>query len=347
MDDVAGAIGWDIGGAHVKLACVSSQGRLTRVEQHACALWRGIEQLDGLLAEIAHRMRFDDRRHIVTMTGEMADLFANRRAGVRAIVAAMLRHVPASALSFYGMDVGLLSPAAAQRRTYPVASANWRITADAVATRCRDGVLVDVGSTTSDIIPIIAGRVRTRGIDDAGRLRHDELIYTGVVRTPVMALGQTLTFRGRRQRIAAEWFATTGDAYLMTGQLERRHYRAATADGAGLSRRDCARRLARMLGCDVDQATLAEWTVVARQVASLQRKQLEVALTAVLARRRSHRTVPVIGAGCGRFIAHELASRLELPYVDFGDLLNIPPRLRDMASVCAPAVAAAMLSEQR
>jgi uncharacterized hydantoinase/oxoprolinase family protein len=102
-----------------------------------------------------------------------------------------------------------------------------------------------------------------------------------------------------------------------------------------------------MLGCDVDQATLAEWTVVARQVASLQRKQLEVALTAVLARRRSHRTVPVIGAGCGRFIAHELASRLELPYVDFGDLLNIPPRLRDMASVCAPAVAAAMLSEQR
>jgi (4-(4-[2-(gamma-L-glutamylamino)ethyl]phenoxymethyl)furan-2-yl)methanamine synthase len=346
MTDSADAIiGWDIGGAHVKLARLSSRGVLTTVEQHVCTLWKGVGHLEDVLRAINGSIPLDRCAHAVTMTGEMVDLFRQRRQGVQAIIAAMERHTGTAPLWVYAQDLGLVAAAAAHRHADAIASANWRACADLVATRLPDAVLMDIGSTTTDIIPIASGRVASRGRTDGERLRHDELVYSGVVRTPLMALADRLSFLGRSQRIAAEWFAGTGDVYLLTGQLSRRHYRAGTSDGAGLGMRDCARRLARMLGRELEEASLAQWQAVARQVATRHRNQLGEALQRVVSRRRGGGKRPLVGAGCGRFIARQLATRLELPYIDFGEFANAPQRLRDMASVCAPAVAVARLAQ--
>ncbi len=55
---------------------------------------------------------------------------------------------------------------------------------------------------------------------------------------------------------------------------------------------------------------------------------------------------PVIGAGCGRFIARQVAQRLGRPYYDFADLIDCAATMREMAAVCAPAVAVGLLAER-
>ena len=56
-------------------------------------------------------------------------------------------------------------------------------------------------------------------LTDGERLTQGELVYTGVVRTPVMAIAHTAPFMGRMQRIAAERFATMADVWRLTGDL--------------------------------------------------------------------------------------------------------------------------------
>ena len=65
--------------------------------------------------------------------------------------------------------------------------ANWSATAWAVAERHPDTLLVDIGTTSTDIIPIVSGSVAALGHTDPDRLLSGELVYTGAVRTPAVS----------------------------------------------------------------------------------------------------------------------------------------------------------------
>lgn len=339
-----GILGWDIGGAHVKLACLAADGRLREVMQLPCPLWQGLDRLEAVLLDLDRRYELTAYRHALTMTGELVDLFPDRRRGVRTLLQTFIRHAGRAHVRVYTMSAGLCTVAIARRCPEAVASANWHATAAMVARRCPEAVLVDIGSTTTDIVPVRRGRVDALGGSDGERLRQQELVYTGVVRTPVMAVARQVPFGGQWQGVAAEWFANMGDVYRLTGQLPSRHYQSATADGRGLSPVDCARRLARMLGRDADEATAAGWRRLARHLATEQLQQIRTALERVLSRRPAGDAVTVVGAGCGRFIARELARRLQCPYTEWATLMRVPARWRETATVCAPALAVARLA---
>ena len=103
-----------------------------------------------------------------------------------------------------------------------------------------------------------------RGRDDASRLVAGELVYTGVVRTPLMALAR----RGRHSSgewvpLMAEYFATTADVYRLTGQLPEGADQHPAADGGEKTGPASARRLARMIGRDSESAPLAAWRELA------------------------------------------------------------------------------------
>jgi hypothetical protein len=60
---------------------------------------------------------------------------------------------------------------------------------------------------------------------------------------------------------------------------------------------------------------------------------------------------PLVGAGCGRFLAAALAGMEagEAPraYIDFGTLAGVPANRSDWAATCAPSVAIALLAATR
>lgn len=335
--------GWDVGGAHLKLALAEGSG-LERVLQLPCPLWQGMARLDEALdAAFSHcGPGLAQARHRVTMTGELVDFFPDRTSGVRAIVEHLARRLGAGALALYGGSAGLLQPADAARQPQSVASANWLATATVLGRRLPEALLVDIGSTTSDLVPIRQGRPAHQGLSDAERLAAGELLYTGVVRTPVMALGTEAPFAGRWHALAAEFFATLADVHRLTGELPEEADLHPTADGQPKGRAESARRLARMLGLDAESASPAAWETLARYFAGVQRQQLWRSL----ARLRSgapEASPLLVGAGCGRFVARRLAAESGLEYLDFADALGIEGPWRDAAACCAPAVALALL----
>ncbi|MEX0696471.1 MAG: hydantoinase/oxoprolinase family protein [Dongiaceae bacterium] len=335
--------GWDLGGAHLKVAQAEAGGRLVAALQLPCTLWLGIEHLDRALAEAGRCLR-PTRRHAVTMTGELTDLFAGRAEGVRRLVEAMARAFPDAELGIYAGEAGFLTPAEAVARPRLVASANWHAAARFAAARFGTALFVDVGSTTTDIVPVAGGRVRAVSTGDDERLAAEELVYSGATRTPVMALADSVPFAGRHQRLMAELFATAADVHRLTGALPDDADQLPTADGRGKTAEGSARRLARMLGCDLEDADMAAWRGLARHLAERQRRLLQDAMERVLSRSVFADDAPLVGAGIGRFLLPELARRLHRPYADFADLVAGDPEVREWAARCAPAAAVAALA---
>lgn len=340
------AVGWDIGGAHLKAACLDAAGKLQWVRQGPCPLWRGLQQLGQALEPMLAHLPADARvRHGITMTGELVDLFPNRREGVVQIVRAVTSGLNDLNARFFAGADGLVSADVAVRFSERVASANWLASAGWAADRLAGGLMVDIGSTTTDIVPFGPGGVRARGAEDFGRLQSEELLYTGVVRTPVCTLADRVPFEGHWVTLAAEHFSTVADVYRLMDALPADADQYPTPDRASHSRTDSARRLARMIGRDLDSAQMEQWHALAEFIAEEQVGRILRSCRRVLSRGVVPRGAPVVGAGVGRFIARDVARRLQRPYLDFGDLcVSENPRIARYAADCAPAVALAHLA---
>ena len=342
-------MGWDVGGAHLKVSWLDAKGRLQRVQQEPCTLWRGLPHLHAALDAVLQRGHLRlPLAHGVTMTGEMTDLFGDRNEGVRALVDAMAQHLGKRRVGFYAGDAGWLAPAAAKAHPAAAASCNWHASAQALAMRLPAALLVDMGSTTTDIVPIAAGRVQARGFCDSDRLALGELVYSGVVRTPLMALATSVPVAGRRIPLMAELFATTADVYRMLGWLPVEADQHDSADGAAKTVAASRQRLARMVGCDAYDQPDAIWDALAAWFADLQLDLLERAALQVLERVDLPGDAPLVAAGVGSFVVERLAHRLGRQLWPYATALGLAapehePLQAHWASWCAPAVAVALL----
>jgi probable H4MPT-linked C1 transfer pathway protein len=225
-----------------------------------------------------------------------------------------------------------------------IASANWHASVRFAAGKLPAGLFADVGSTTTDLVPFARGRVAAVGYSDEQRMIQEELVYTGVTRTPVMAMADSAPFAGDRQRLMAEYFATAADIHRLTGALPEDADQHDTADGRGKTPEDSARRLARMLGRDLESADMAAWRGLARHLAERQLALLHDAADRVLSRGVVAQDAPLVGAGVGRFLARRLAERLDRPYIDFASFFSGAPEACEWAARCAPAAAIAALA---
>jgi len=337
--------GWDVGGAHLKSARVDAAGMVTAVRQIPCPLWQGLERLEAAVDEALEPIdagALAGAAHALTMTGELVDLFEDRGAGVRAIVARLGARLGTGRLRVFAAGGGFVSPAAAAAAPASVASANWHASA-ALAARAGDGLLVDIGSTTTDIVGVRGGQVRAAGSSDSERLRSGELVYTGVVRTPVAAVVRAVPDAGAWCPVTAELFATLGDVHVLCGDLELDARYVASADGRGWDAGSCARRLARMIGCDAGAGECARWRALARFIAHEHEDACRAAIERRLSALQGSAHPRLIGAGCGRFLVRRIAARLQCPYLDFAACVPAAPGLEAAVAECAPAVAVARL----
>jgi probable H4MPT-linked C1 transfer pathway protein len=334
--------GLDVGGAHVKAARLTG-GRVVAVMQIASPLWQGLDRLEAALAEA--KAFVGDARHIgVVVTAELADTFDSRRDGVARVAELIGAVFEGADVAIYAGPLGLVPLAAAADHVRAVASANWHATASVVARAVPDALLVDVGSTTADLITVRAGTVAAAGYSDAERLATGELVYTGATRTSLMAVARRVPFAGTWQPLMNEHFATIADVHRLTGALPDGVDQHATADGRGQSQAESRARLARLLGRDTGDASEAAWLAVARHLAESQLRALHDAAAQVLSRTPLPDEAPVVVAGIGGFLARALAERLGRRVVAFAELLPVAPVAATWASRAAPAVAVAMLA---
>jgi probable H4MPT-linked C1 transfer pathway protein len=341
-------MGWDIGGAHVKAAVINPAGEVIAVYQQPCPLWKGLDQLRSAVTRILDEASGRHYQQAITMTGELVDLFEDRDDGVKQIIETMTMLLPQTQCLVFAGQQGFLEYGQVKASDYQaIASANWLASASFAAQKVDNGLFVDIGSTTTDILLLNDGKVLAQGYTDYQRLISQELIYTGIVRTAVMAVAQTASDQGQEIGIMAEYFATMADVYRVTGELNESHDQAETADGAEKTITASARRLSRMIGSDFFPEELPRWQQFAEAIRAQQLQKIQRGCEYRIKSVDFSKTNPLIGAGVGRFLVKQIAQSLDYPYLDFSDLFPEVLNQTGLSTAdCAPAVAVACLARE-
>ena len=333
-------IGLDIGGANLKAAHTNGVARV-----QPFAVWKTPQELPKALQQLLARLPSADLL-AVTMTAELCDCYATKREGVHAILDAVeaQRH---QHVMVWQNDGGFATLAQARREVYKTAAANWLAVGTFAARFCPakgPALVVDIGSTTTDIVPIRNGIPVPQGRTDTERMAAHELLYMGVRRTPLCALfGLKNEFAWRERRVppAAELFATTQDAYQVLGDLPEDHTNRDTADGRPATKRHAHARLARMLCLDTDSFKWDDALAMSQEVRDCQVAAiLQATRSFQPPRQRKPQTIVV--AGAGEFLArlaYRSGPHLKARLVSLAE--KIGPRVSQAACAYAVAVLAA------
>ncbi len=317
-------IGIDIGGANTKLA--SSDGEI--IELHYIPLWKDTT-LPVSLEDIAQELEPD--MVSVAMTGELADCFEDKVQGIDFIMRSVKNAFKSKVM--YIDNSGNLCEEPENLRD--LAAANWAASTRLIGSELGDCIFVDVGSTTSDIIPIKDGK-HMAGLTDFSRLVRSELFYAGALRTNIAYLLDKVKVTKGESNIASELFSTTADVYLLLGDIEEDLYTCETADGSGKSKGDAMRRLARVVCADLTEISAEEIYSIALQAKERQIELLTASIKTVAQRNGLER---IVSAGIGEFLIKEAAERLGF------ECISVSGRWGADVSKVFPAYAAAKILE--
>ena len=333
-------LGWDIGGSNTKV-CRVEDGTVVVTTAVSFEVRHAPAELTAVLSRLAEDASAGATvdAHAVTMTAELSRVFLTKREGVASVLDAVESALGDAPVHVFTMAGSFVAPAAARQHPLDVAAANWMATALLVARTHPDALLVDIGTTTTDVIPIVDGSVAAGGRTDPERLETGELLYTGAVRTPVEAVAGDVCVQGRRYTLAAEAFATSADVHVWRGDLCAGDVTGGTADGRPATRDAAGHRLARSLCSDRELMDDSAVGALADALASAQVERVAGTIARVAARHPSIRQAVV--AGVGAFIAARAARAVGLQVVAMTDAHG------DAASRCAPAAAVALLLDER
>ncbi|WP_430454828.1 hydantoinase/oxoprolinase family protein [Rhodopirellula europaea] len=283
-------MGVDVGGANLKSVLINQQTEETTARESFFPMWKRPESLAEQLRSDWTSLLADSQTNAdsidgiaVTMTGELADCFTDRQHGVTHIA----EHVQSAAkqfsrraeLAFYSTAGKFIGVDAVPSQVDALAASNWHALASWAANHVStNGILIDVGSTTTDIIPLQNGRVSTDAKTDHQRLRDGSLVYIGCRRTPVCSLVDSLRIDGIDVPIMNEFFATIDDARLILRQQPESSEDLDSADGRPRDRQSAYRRLAKMVGLDANELSSEQADSLSQQIIASAQIQIDQSL---------------------------------------------------------------------
>jgi len=339
-------LGFDIGGANTKAVFVKTQeGRLqdVKVAMEYFPIWKEPEKLANVLLKLKDRLGASSLDGLgVTMTAELSDVYTTKREGVRRILACVKSAFPDIPIYVLNTDAKLEPTAWAEAHPLEVAAANWAATGWLAAQRVKDCVVLDVGSTSASIIPVVAGQVAAKGKTDLDKLICGELVYTGSLRTNVAAIVHAVPVKGVFAGVSSELFAVSGDVHLVLGNISEKQYTCETADGRGKTVPEALARLARIVCADTESLTTQEILCLAQYIYDEQINQIAQALSKVYSNTQTEASneVPVVVTGLGKdFIARKAAEKISAKAIV--DLETLMPK---ETAVATPAFGVALMT---
>jgi probable H4MPT-linked C1 transfer pathway protein len=290
----------DIGGANIKVADGCDYAK-----SWPFALWKTPELLAEKISECLAAAP-SHGRIVVTMTGELCDCFETKREGVRHIVDATIKAAGGTPVLFYQTTGQFVTADEACEEHLLTAASNWHALATFAARYCdgKPGLLIDIGSTTTDIIPIVDGKEAAHGRTDPERIAYKELVYTGVERSPACAVVSHVSWQGIACPVAQEFFATSGDAYLLLNELAEDSTNTNTADGKPFTVAAAHNRLARLVCGDGEMVPRESTLLFAKAIQNQQLGMLQKS-HANVAQSMAKRPRIYILSGQGEFLARE------------------------------------------
>lgn len=350
MIKVVKVLGLDIGGANTKATFVKTQEQnVVEIKSilEYFPVWKNEKnQLPKLLKKLKKSLVNSKELDGVgiTITAELSDAYQTKKEGISQVlesVAEVFGDVPIFVLD---VEANLLSVDDALEKYLEVSSANWAATGWVVSQIIKNGIVVDVGSTTTSIIPVINGKIAAKGKTDLEKLQNGELVYSGSLRTNVAALVNAIPVKEKLTRVSSELFAQSGDVHLILGNITQKDYTAETCDGRGKNRKEASARLARVVSADTNMLTEQEILAMAQFVYGKQVQQIAEGLKQVYDKTKltKNQTKSVV-TGLGRnFLAKKAAEK-----VGFTDIIDMSEILGADASIASPSVGVALMVATR
>jgi probable H4MPT-linked C1 transfer pathway protein len=331
----------DIGGANIKTA----DGR-GYAQSYAFPMWRDASKLaQQVRTAISEAPPCD---HLaITMTGELADCFESKPAGVKFILQALHTGSDNRHSRVYLVDGRLVTPQVALLSPRLAAASNWHALARFAGRFVPSGpaLLIDVGSTTCDVIPLVDGKPAASGKTDPQRLLSGELVYTGIERSPACAVAQTTPYRGQTCPLVHEVFATMRDAYVLLDRLAEDPSDTNTCDNRPVTKSACRTRLARMIAADEEEFNHRDAVALAQALGDAQAQRLAAAIRQVVARLPAAPAAVVL-SGHGEFLARTALDAMNLDVRHISLAREIGPGPSRSAPAHALAVLARELTSQ-
>jgi probable H4MPT-linked C1 transfer pathway protein len=342
-------LGFDVGGANTKVACIradKSRVLSVMVATEYFPVWKKPDTLPEVLLCLQKRLGVEKIDILsVTMTAELSDAYQTKTEGVHHILSCINKAFIKVPTYILNRNSELFTATEAMEHPLEVASANWAATGWLVAQQYQNALVIDVGSTSTSIIPIVNGKPAAKGKTDLDKLICGELVYTGSLRTNIAAIVQSIPVKAGVASVSSEFFALSGDVHLILGNIVVEDYTSETADGRGRSVPEALARLARVVCADIDMLTKHELFEIAQYIYKQQVSQIAAGLSRVYAYTKSlvNNRVPVVITGLGKdFLARGAAEQIGVDEIVDLDLL-----LPKQAILATPAVGTALMAARK
>lgn len=346
-------VGWDIGGVHTKICVLSTSKKIHAIQQIALPIWKDMHQLTTCFCQIKKQFCVGTANHAITMTAELSDVFENRLVGVEKISSIWRDSFPQAIGYMYSHNGDFVKLTEIKNHWTSIASANWHASAMYLSTKVPNALLVDIGSTTTDIVPWQNHRLLNIGNDDASRLEQQELLYLGAVRTPIMAITDHVPFKGNWRVIMNERFAEIADVYRVCEQLLPAFDIGETADNRSIDPYSSIKRIARLLGEDIENRAVwikdkPSWKHLIAFIKNKHINKIAAGIVRQLSRNELNKINTLVGAGIGSFLVKEIAYLYNLHYIDAADLFEkSSTSLSKLAAINLPATSLSFLLEKK
>ena len=340
-------LGLDIGGANTKATFLKTQnGKMKehRTSMEYFPIWKsGKEQLPNVLEALKKSLTNSTALDGVgvTITAELSDAYLTKKEGINHVLDCITEVFGDAPLFVLDVEAKMLSVEEARRESLKVASANWAATGWMISQVIKNCIVVDVGSTTTSIIPVINGKIAAEGRTDLEKLQNGELVYSGSLRTNIATIINDIPIQGITARVSSEMFAQSGDIHLLLDNITENEYTAETCDGRGKTRRETMARLARVVCADIDMLTEQEIVDMAQFVYDRQVEQIAGGLKQVYERIKPpiQEKIMVVVTGLGRnFLARKAAEKS-----GFSDVIDMSELVGAEAAVVSPSVGVALM----
>ncbi len=295
-------LGIDIGGAHIKLVGLDEKKNVIIVKYRKCYIWKDPQKLLGEIKFINSLSKNKEVVCGITMTAELCDIFSTRKSGAKTL-RNKCRKIKFKKL-FYENSKKVFESI---DKSNPVnfMSMNWHAAGRFIAKFLENAILIDLGSTTTDFICIKNNKIMNIGFDDFSRLQNGELLYTGIIRTPIFGIENSVNLNSKEFNIIPEFFSRTSDLYRVQGKIKKIFDIDEEADLSSKSINSSYRRIARSFGLDLSNQNKKIIHKLSKKITEQQLNLISENVDKLIKKFGMTQKTPLILAGIGQEILRD------------------------------------------
>ncbi|MDC0482314.1 hypothetical protein OAN90_02565, partial [Gammaproteobacteria bacterium] len=256
--------------------------------------------------------------NFITITAESCDNFTDRKHGMTNILEYCSNHIVGNKL-YYTNTNKFIDYNSAINKTEELFSTNWMLTSKFLNSKKNIDLIIDIGSTTTDII--FKDMHIGSNINDYMRLVNKTLLYQGVVRTPLSMMTDNVLFKGNNTSLVNEVFATTGDIFNLHGDIDFSKLDYLGSDNLQFTKVNSFTRLARIIGLDYKESEREYLIVLSKYFKELFISKIIENIKIIFSNKIDDITISAIGEG--RFLIEEISDKCGVKYLLIDEINDV------------------------